>query len=466
MNYKSTIVVFVLAVLSAAAAIVTHNSDQKDDKKTNGVIPLLTPEQFPRDDINKITLKRSDAEPIVFSRTDKGWAQSEPFAFKMDRFSMRQLLVLPDQVMVSDVIPSSQQTGNLATKELSLSPAIAELIYEWADGQLELQFGRRGVAGRWYVKFAGQKLVYIATGDLYERAVEADPKEWRDRTIFTNASVNSDKIIVNLGNSQVEFIRDKKQWKMNTPVKTRLDEVAMDELFRALTTAKSGGFIADQPGSLSEFGLADPTGSVVVSWTEVTSEGTKIVKKTKQETLLLGASKGIGSGDRFGMMQDQSVVFILPDKMLRGIFRNADTLVARTASGVVPEDIKAIEINTPQGMLRLERVLERWTAPQHHVNVPAHYVNKFLDNMTSLKAPEIRIEQYPSDLQVATVKFIGFDSFPMDTVRIVRDRDTKKWAFENGDNVLRIFPSSLELRLTPADYGIEPQPQVQESKTP
>ena len=240
----------------------------------------------------------------------------------------------------------------------------------------------------------------------------------------------------------------------------------MDELFRALTTAKLGGFIVDQPGSLSEFGLADPTGSVVVSWTEVTSEGTKIVKKTKQETLLLGASKGIGSGDRFGMMQDQDVIFILKEKMLRGIFRNADTLVARTASGVVPEDIKAIEINTPQGMLRLERVLERWTAPQHHVNVPAHYVNTFLNNMTNLIAPDIQIKPYPSDLQVASVTFIGFDSFPMDTVRIAKDPDLNQWAFENGDNVLRLFPGSLELRLTPEDYAIEPQPQVQESKTP
>ena len=466
MNIKSTIIVFVLAVFGAAAAIYTHNSDGKDGKKNHGPVTLLTPEQFPKDAINKITLIRSDAEPIVFSRTDKGWAQSEPFAFKMDPYSMRQLLVQPMQVTVSEEISSSQPSGNLSTKELSLNPPIAELIYQWADGQLKLQFGRRGVAGRWYVRIAGHEVVYIAMGDLYERAVEADPKEWRDRTIFTNASVNADKIIVNLGNNQVELIRDQKLWKMNAPVKTRLDDVAMDEFFRALTTAKSAGFIADQPGSIAEFGLAQPKGSVFVSWTEVTFQGNEIVKTTKHEQLLIGTSKGIGSGDRFGMMQDQSVVFILPEKMLRGIFRNADTLVARTASGVVPTDVKAIEIITPQGTLRLERSLERWTAPQHHVNVPTHYVNTFLNNMTSLIAPDIQIKPYPSDLQVASVTFIGFDSFPMDTVRIAKDPDLNQWAFENGDNVLRLFPGSLELRLTPEDYSIEPQAQAQESKTP
>ena len=98
--------------------------------------------------------------------------------------------------------------------------------------------------------------------------------------------------------------------------------------------------------------------------------------------------------------------------------------------------------------------------------MPAHYVNKFLDNLTSLPAIGIEIKPYPSDLQVAMVTFIGFDSYPMDTVRIAMDPDTRKWVLENGDNVLRIFPSSLELRLTPEAYGIEPQPPTQESKTP
>ncbi len=464
MNIKPTIVVFILAALSAVAAIYTHNSDRKDDRKTNGVRTLLTSEQFPGDAVRKITLNRSDDEPIVFSRTDDGWSQSEPFTFKMDPFSMRQLLILPAQVMVSQEIDSSQQTGSLSAKELSLDPPIAELIYEWGDEQLKMQFGRRSVAGRWYVRIAGHEQIYIATGDLYERAVAADPKEWRDRTIFTNASVNSDKVIVNRGTNQIELIRDKKQWKMNIPVKTRLDDVAMDEIFRALTTAKSGGFIVDQPGSLSEFGLAEPKVSVTVNWTEVVSEDNKIVRNSKHETLLIGASKGIGSGDRFGMMQGQDVVFILPEKMRLGMLRNANTIVARTASGVLPANIKAIEINTPQGMLRLERVLERWTAPQHHVNVPAHYVNNFLTNLTDLKAPEIELRPYPSELEVATVTFIGFDSFPIDAVRIAYNPDTKKWALENGDNVLRVFPDSLELRLTPADYGIKPLPQ--ESKTP
>ena len=31
---------------------------------------------------------------------------------------------------------------------------------------------------------------------------------------------------------------------------------------------------------------------------------------------------------------------------------------------------------------------------------------------------------------------------------------TGEWALENGDDVLRIFPESMRIRLTPPDFGL------------
>ena len=55
---------------------------------------------------------------------------------------------------------------------------------------------------------------------------------------------------------------------------------------------------------------------------------------------------------------------------------------------------------------------------------------------------------------MATITLHGFDAMPMDTVRIARDPQTRKWAIENGDDVLRIFPETLSLRLRPGDFGL------------
>ena len=122
MNIKLTIFVFILATASAVAAIYTHNIDSRNDRRTNGVVLLLTSEQLPFDAITKITLKRNDVEPIVFSKGESGWSQSQPIAFKVDPFSLRQLLVQPLQVRVSDEIDISQINGSLSAKELALDP--------------------------------------------------------------------------------------------------------------------------------------------------------------------------------------------------------------------------------------------------------------------------------------------------------------------------------------------------------
>ena len=48
----------------------------------------------------------------------------------------------------------------------------------------------------------------------------------------------------------------------------------------------------------------------------------------------------------------------------------------------------------------------------------------------------------------------GLDGLPLDTVRVIRDPNDGRWAFENGDGVLRIFPAGLQPALRPADFGV------------
>ena len=102
------------------------------------------------------------------------------------------------------------------------------------------------------------------------------------------------------------------------------------------------------------------------------------------------------------------------------------------------------------------RDLDQWRAPAFAVNVPAESVNELLQQLTTLRATEVIIKDYPYELEVATVTMRGFDNKPIDTVRIAREADTGRWALENGDNVLRIFPESLHLLLTPSDFGLQP----------
>ena len=455
MSWKPTILVLLLATLGVVGAILVSQHDLRGDGKTAGPTVVLSREQLPIDQVTSITLRRGDEPTLVFQRSERGWQQTEPFAHPLDMFSIRQLLVQAGHIEVTEQLDPRELQGGRSEEALALNPPRAELTLQWPDGAVTLQFGRRAVAGRWYVRVRGYEHVYVASGDLHDRIVEMDPKEWRDRTIFTGADVDADQIIVQQGANRTVLKRERKQWLMTEPVRTRLSDPARDELFSALGRARSAGFILDQPDDLAKFGLAEPVASIEVITIRVESQDDELVRVETTQRLLVGARLGIGSDDRFGMIEGRPVIVHLPEAVLRAFFRSRESLIALTASGVAPTDVKRLVIRTEQGELRLERDLDRWRAPELSMEVPAGTVNELLEQLTSLQAAQIRIQDYPHDLEVATITMRGFDDRPIDTVRIAREKDTGRWLLENGDNVLRVFAESLQLRLTPGDFGLQ-----------
>ncbi|MEE8155681.1 MAG: DUF4340 domain-containing protein [Phycisphaerales bacterium] len=458
MSWKPTILVLLLATLGVVGAVRVWQRDLEGDGKTAGPTVVLSREQLPIDQVTSITLRRGDEPTLVFERSDRGWQQIEPFAHPLDMFSIRQLLVQAAHIEVTRQLDPRELQGGRSEEALGLDPPRAELRFQWPDGAVTLQFGRRGVAGRWYVRIRGYERVFVASGDLHDRAVEMDPKEWRDRTIFIGADVDADRIIMQQGAVRTVLKHERKQWLMMEPVQTRVSDLARDEFFAALGRARSGGFILDQPDDLAKFGLAGPIASMEVIATRVESQADELVRVETTQRLLVGARLGIGSDDRFGLIEGRPVVVRLPVAVLRAFFRTPESLIALTASGVVPADVKSLVIRAEQGELRMERDLDRWRAPDFFTEVPPGTVNELLEQLTSLQAAQIRIMEYPQDLQVATITMRGFDNRPIDTVRIARERDTGRWLLENGDNVLRVFAESLQLRLTPADFGLQSSP--------
>ena len=55
---------------------------------------------------------------------------------------------------------------------------------------------------------------------------------------------------------------------------------------------------------------------------------------------------------------------------------------------------------------------------------------------------------------MAVISLHGFDGKALDTVRIAQEKDKPTTALENGDNVLRVFPLGLKMRLKASDYGL------------
>jgi len=335
--------------------------------------------------------------------------------------------------------------GDAATTDLGLAEPRAEVTWTWSDGSYTLLFGRRSVAGRSYLRPAGDKDVYVVTGDLYQRAVEMNPKTWRDRTIFAPLPSQISAIEIDDGRRRVVIEKRRKRWMMTEPVRTRVDAAAGDALEGAILRARSGGFILDNPPDLSSFGLAEPSGTLTIRSPQQVAR------------LLVGSRTGVGSEDRFGMVDGHAAVVRLPEAVLAAFFPKTVHLVDPTPSGVQPADVKAIVIRHGDGELKLRRELERWTAPDLGADADPAIVEGLLETLFTARAVDIEIGDTPLyELDGRTITLYGFDGKPMDTIRFAAPGPSQRQglALDNGDNVWRIFPPGTHIPLTREDFGI------------
>jgi hypothetical protein len=465
MSVRITMFLVVLATISVVAAFQLHSTPRESIAEPDVTRPLLfTPEELPAQQIDRISLKRRGERQLVFERGSGGWVQTAPFAHPLVAFSIDQVIEQARQLRVlATTLPAERSTPDFAAS-LSLDPPLATVEFSWTSDQggrhsTSLALGRMTLGGRAYVQVAGQPAVHLVDHALHERLVSTDPKEWRDRHLFNLAQANVSAVSWTIGPQRLRIARAGKRWSMLEPAGTRADASRISSLLDALDRAVLSGFLVDEPEDLHRFGLEPPAASLSVSLEPIgTSEDS--ASKWAVQSLLIGQTIGVGSQDRFGMVEGRPVVVRVPAAALAALFPTKEALADPTACAVVPADVKFVTIVAGERTLELERDLERWIAPsQVGAEVSATLVDELLAHLTQLRSSHVTFEAFPRDRQVGRITLRGFAKQPLDTVRIARDPASGEWAMDNGDDVLRLYPPSLELRLTAEQFGLQPSTQ-------
>ncbi|MFO0828997.1 MAG: DUF4340 domain-containing protein [Phycisphaerales bacterium] len=401
------------------------------------------------DAIDSIRLARRDAPPLEFVRENGQWRQTAPFALDLDPWSARQMAVEAAALArVREVAPNDVDPARLG-----LAPPVATLTLAGGGKTRTIELGKRGVAGRAFARVDGDPATYVVEGDLYERAVETDAREWRSRSLFPDALGRPMTLRWTLGDGTIDLARAGDRWAIAAPVKTRADTGRVDDLLAALVRARGDGFLADQPKDLAAFGLAAPAARLSVTYEGEHGPSTR--------TLLVGTPLGVGTPDRYALIEGSSTVIRLSAATQAMLFPRLAELVEPTGSGVRAADVKRIEVRPKQGdAFELVRDLDRWTAsriasgkPGPSVPCPPGLPEKLLNELCGTRTPEMSFGPFPAELEAAQVIFFGFDLRPLDAVRIAKDDKTGRWGFENGDGVLRIAPATVALPLSADDFG-------------
>jgi len=153
------------------------------------------------------------------------------------------------------------------------------------------------------------------SGDEAQRVFVADEKEVEQISIRRK----TESILVK---------RDGGEWRLAEPVRAKTNGTEISSLLNAILNAKQERGIDDQPKSLAEYGLEQPT--IVLT---VALQGGK-----KLPELLLG-DKNPNGFSVYAKRGDQPAVFLVADSLRRRLDRNADDLRDKT---LLPLDLDKV----------------------------------------------------------------------------------------------------------------------------
>mgnify|MGYP001999845730 CR=1 FL=1 len=441
MRWTTTLITVCMATALVVVAWLMHESAPTRARASDPV-PLATPAELPRDEIDRIEVRFGTDHPLVFGRDAEGWWQIEPFRHAASYPAMLSLIEAPLTTRVVDRIDAP---GEDDLERLSLAPPRATITFGTGERRVRFDIGQTGLGGRAYVRRDGGPEVLVVDDALPSTLLDANPVLWRDRTLFPGVDIEADRIERSVGDNEVVMERSGRDWAIVDPIATRIDAESMGTHAIDLARAMWTQVLLDEPDDLSSFGLDPPLARLAVT------------RDDRTRVLLIGDRVGGATQDRAAMVEGIPVVLQLDGRTVASLLPDPVTLVDHRASRLRGADVKSIEIDAGDGVFRLERSLDRWIAPGFDgQDVPVDRVEELLQSITSLRATEVEIRDgYPSELERARITLFGFDGAPLDTVRLLREEpDSGRWAMENGDNVLRVHPEFLVLHLSPVDYGL------------
>ena len=430
--------------------------DQGASDRVRETYPLG--DSLPLDRLTEVRIVHADGRVFQMISTPEGWQQTEPFPVGIDTYSLRQLgstaqgLVRVDSIE----IPDPESAGRLG-----LNPAAATITWTWQEDDetrsRTVGLGNRTLAGRAWVRLDDDPdQAALVDADLHVKVLETDMRYLRNRMLAPDAGPETEQIVVEAGNERMELLRTDSGWQLIEPVRTRGDDAAIADWLARIARSRAAGFLHDQPERLDRFGLAEPIGVLALRSRSVAGTSDED-SADRSRVILLGDPIGVGSPDRYGLIDGSPTVIRLDGETQQVLVPAAATLVDATGSGVIREDIAGIEIQTAEEALSIERDFDGWRAylgQDEPVEIDRAPVERLMKQLTESRAGEILLVPFPREMQHAIVILYGFDGSPIDTIRIATDPKGGNWALENGDDVLRVFPASFELPLTAADFGL------------
>ena len=272
MNFKTTLFLLVLLIIVGGGFWLIERKagpdfDDTAAPDTGTGTALFTADNFVTAAVTAISIEADD-QTIELARSGADWHQTAPVQFPLQTWSTQQFGDDAAKLRhVEKFKPAGKDTPALA--DIGLSPPKAVVTFHFDDAGTTttqtIKIGQRlPLGGRGFVMVNDDQHVYVVNDDLHKHVLEEKINDLRKKGLEAPDPGQADRVTLRRGDLTIDMIKADAKWALSAPHSGRVDSEAVKTLLNDVGGIYIRDFIADQPESLSMYGLDQPQTTVTV----------------------------------------------------------------------------------------------------------------------------------------------------------------------------------------------------------
>jgi len=420
MNFRTTVVLFVLVVVAAVTAFILHKC--VPDKETGERLAKQVFRDLKSDEATKLEIKTKD-KTFAFEKKDDKWHMSGPLKVRADKSTVLGVIDTCESLNKVRDVELKGKEPDLAKYELKNPQTTITVWTKPKDAKEETKFvllvGKKSPSGdNVYVMREDKKQVLVVDDRILEKATK-DVNEFRDKTVMEIETSDVEKIeLAQAGAKPIECaVKEKEGWFVTQPISDFGDKGKIEDVIKKLKDLKidKNDFISEDDSDLKKYGLDKPKATVTV------------YQKGSGKTLLLGKKAEKKTDKIYAKRKAEPSIFAVKNSILSDLSKTPNDLRSRKVVDIVSTgDINKIEIKLPSETALIEKKDDKWQIVKPvEEKADTSSVDDFLDSVKNLVVQDWVAEK-SSDL-----KTYGLDK-PIEVSLGLKDEDAKPLAFLVG----------------------------------
>ncbi|MBI3909411.1 MAG: DUF4340 domain-containing protein [Armatimonadetes bacterium] len=347
----------------------------------------LKPEQ-----VTGLEVKDGGKTLFAVTKAREEWRVEQPFQGRADKGKIENLLKGLLDAAINGELPTSEQDP----ARYGLDKPQVELLLRVGSRQKVIRTGKPGPMGTdLYAQITGYRRFVVIAQSQVNEFKNQKPEDLRDKQILAVDRDSARRIA--LRTQAGETVLEKKgqdEWELTSPFRAKAGKYEATGLIENLTPLRAQRFVADNPPSLTQYGLDQPALTVTVT------------DKNGTHTLLFGrqapapqGKKTNGAPERgyYCVRSGDATVFLVDGLDYDGLNKDTSQLRDRTLLTFEESRAERMTITNSSGEIELQKRGDEWWLVRPE-NVKANR-DRVVGILSSLRGDASRhVEENPADL--------------------------------------------------------------------